>query len=191
MSGALTRLLPTASQTAGPFFHFALAPDARLGCLVGPETPGDRLLLDVRVFDGDGAPVPDALVEVYQADADGRYAIPEPAAAGAFSGFGRLATGTDGACTFETIRPGRVPDGRGGLQAAHIHACVLGRGLNRHLFTRIYFEGDTALDRDPLRALVPPERRQTLLARPANGAPARWTFDVRLQGVDETVFFDL
>jgi protocatechuate 3,4-dioxygenase alpha subunit len=187
----VTRRIPTASQTAGPFFEFGLAPDARLGCLVtGPATRGERIRLRVRVLDGDGVPVPDALVEIYQANASGAY--PATASAGGeFHGFGRLATDDDGACTFDTIRPGRVPDGRGGLQAAHVNVCLFARGLLRHLCTRVYFAGDPALAEDPLLALVPAERRPTLLASSSEDQPGTWVFMLRLQGPDETVFFEL
>jgi protocatechuate 3,4-dioxygenase alpha subunit len=106
----------------------------------------------------------------------------------AFAGFGRLPTDPDGVCVFRTIKPGPVPDGRGGLQASHINVCVLGRGLLRHLFTRMYFAGDPALDSDAIFNAVTAARRPTLLARvDTTGA---WMFDIRLQGPDETVFFE-
>ena len=186
-----SRLIPTASQTVGPFFEVALAPDARLGCLVtGPATRGERIRLSLRVLDGDGAPVPDALVEIYQANTNGEY--PASSSPGAeFHGFGRLATDTDGVCVFDTIRPGRVSDGRGGLQAAHINVCLFARGLLRHLYTRVYFAGDPALAGDPLLALVPADRRPTLLASPSEDRPGTWAFDIHLQADAETVFFEL
>jgi protocatechuate 3,4-dioxygenase, alpha subunit len=189
MSDRPERLTPSASQTVGPFFHFALGPDATQGCLVSPDTEGERIRLRIRVLDGDGAAVPDALIEIYQADAAGAYA--RPGHPSRFSGFGRLPTGSDGACEFQTIRPGAVDDGRAGRQAPHVNVCILARGLLRHLFTRIYFDGDPALDSDPLLALVPAERRRTLTARAAGADAAVWEFDVRLQGQDETVFFDV
>jgi protocatechuate 3,4-dioxygenase, alpha subunit len=182
-------LTPTASQTIGPFFHFALSPDATLGRIAGPGTNGEHVRLRVRVVDGDGVPVPDALIEVYQADATGAYGPLN--SRGSFSGFGRLATNADGTCVFETIRPGRVPDGQGGLQAPHLAACVFARGLLRQLYTRIYFAGDAGLSEDRVLALVPSERRATLMATADPHESATWTFDVRLQGERETVFFDL
>ena len=178
-------LRPTASQTVGPFFHFALAEQASVADMAAPDTPGERMTLRVSVFDGAGEPVPDALIELYQADSDGRYAASERTAP-AFAGFGRLPTDPDGVCVFRTIKPGPVPDG---LQASHINVCVLGRGLLRHLFTRMYFAGDPALDGDPIFAAVEPSRRATLLAVAAD-APSVWSFDIRLQGTAETVFFD-
>jgi protocatechuate 3,4-dioxygenase alpha subunit len=185
----------TPSQTVGPFFHFALTPNASPGCLAGPEARGERLRLRFRVFDGDGAPVPDAMIELWQADSGGRYRHPEdsraPSADPAFAGFGRLATDASGGCTFETVRPGPVPDGRGGCQSPHINVAVFARGLLSHLCTRVYFAGDPTLGQDPILSLAPEERRGTLLAHPAPGEPGLWLFDVRLQGEGETVFFDL
>lgn len=193
-------VIPTASQTVGPFFHFALSANTTLGCLVHPGTAGDRIRLRVRVLDADGVPVPDALVELYHADADGKYAEPGESAAlkgprhtmvDAFCGFGRLPTNTEGACVFETIRPGRVEGNAGVLQASHINVSLFARGLQRHLYTRIYFGGDAALTSDPVLAVVPVNRRETLMASPGAGDPGLWTFDIRLQGRGETVFFDL
>jgi protocatechuate 3,4-dioxygenase alpha subunit len=177
-------LVATPSQTVGPFFHFGIAPDARLGTMAASAV-GERLHLRVRAVDGAGMPMPDAMIEIYQANAAGEYGAPE------FSGFGRLATGADGGCVFETIRPGRVagPDGR--PQAAHLNVCVFARGLLRHLYTRVYFAGDPDLDSDPLLALVPADRRDTLLATPADGASGTWAWEIRLQGERETVFFSL
>jgi len=172
------------SQTVGPFFHFALAPDERLGSLAASAV-GERLHLRVRVVDGAGMPLPDALIEIYQANAAGEYG------AAGFSGFGRLATGNDGTCGFETIRPGRVAGAAGQTQAAHINVCLFARGLLRHLYTRIYFSGDPDLGADPMLAIVPAERRGSLLATPTAGASGSWEWDVHLQGPHETVFFDL
>jgi protocatechuate 3,4-dioxygenase, alpha subunit len=189
----LPALVATGSQTIGPFFHVGPGATDRLGMLAMPDTPGEHIRLRVRVLDGDGAPVSDSMVEVWQADAEGRYSSPPPtpdAAPPAFTGFGRLGTSEDGWCTFETIRPGKVAAGSGARQAAHINVCVFARGLPRHLYTRIYFEGDVDLEHDPLLSLVTGDRRGTLVARrPAD--PATWEFIVRLQGDNETVFFDL
>lgn len=175
----------TASQTVGPFFHFGLARNTALGRMAPVGAGGERLSLRVQVADGDGAAVPDALIELYQADSEGHYGGP------AFSGFGRLATGADGACVFETVRPGPVSDGRGGRQAPHVNVCLFARGLLRHICTRIYFAGDAGLDTDPVLLLVPAERRHTLLATPVEGEAGTWLFPIRLQGHQETVFFDL
>jgi len=174
--------IATPSQTVGPFFHFAVTADDGLGVLATPAA-GERLRLRIRVFDGAGMPLPDAMIEIYQANVSGEYG------SSGFSGFGRLATQADGSCVFETIRPGRVTDGQGRAQAAHVNVCLFARGLLRHLYTRVYFAGDPDLDADPLLALVPSERRATLLASPC--ASGSWAWDIRLQGTGETVFFDL
>jgi len=193
MSQTPVHLIATSSQTVGPFFHFGLADHATLGCLVCPDTRGERIRLKIRVFDGDGAPLPDALVELWQADADGVYVRPDDPmdvlAPPGFCGFGRLPTGADGACVFETIRPGQVPDAQRGPQASHINVCLFARGLLRQVYTRSYFEGDAALESDAVLALVPEDRRPTLLAKLRDSG--EWLFDVRLQGDGETVFFDL
>jgi protocatechuate 3,4-dioxygenase, alpha subunit len=175
----------TPTQTVGPFFHFCLADDLTLGQMAPEGTPGERIRLRVRVLDADGAAVPDSLIELYQADAAGRYAT--AADAGGFSGFGRMPTDDSGTCVFETVRPGRVGGAR--PQAAHIEVCVLARGLLSHLFTRIYFAGDPDLATDTLLGQIPEARRGTLQASPDPADPGLWLFDIRLQGDGETVFF--
>ena len=191
MSGDRLRLPVTPSQTIGPFFHFCLGPDSRAGCLVPTERTAERIRLHVRVVDGDGAPVPDALIELYHADGAGQY-LPGPHASpsSGFCGFGRLPTDGEGSCVFETVRPGGVPDGKGGRQASHINVCVFARGLLKHLYSRVYFPDDPEHARDPLLTLVPDDRRTTLMAV-ATETPGTWTFDIHLQGSNETVFFDL
>ncbi len=193
----------TPSQTVGPFFHLALAPDApgvtpiAGNVLAGPQTRGERITVEGRVLDGAGVPVDDALIELWQANAAGRYAHPDDdrdavALDPAFSGFGRAATGADGSFRFETVKPGRVP-GRGNtLQAPHLNLVVLARGLLSHLFTRLYFADEAeANDEDPVLAAVDPSRRHTLLAaRDGTAQPPVYRLDIRLQGPDETVFFD-
>jgi protocatechuate 3,4-dioxygenase alpha subunit len=183
------------SQTIGPFYHFALTTNAALGCLARAETKGERIRVCFRLLDGDGAPVPDGMIEIWQADASGKYNHPDDQQPRdpdpAFRGFGRLATDAEGCCVFDTVRPGRAPDGHGRCQAAHVNVTVFARGLLAHLFTRVYFDGDPALAEDPVLALVPDDRRATLVARRDPWQPAQWNFDIRLQGEDETVFFDL
>ena len=203
-------------QTVGPFFHYALPWNGAADLLRGqgdlgarPDLipPGHNLLDAVPraaprgepieivgvVLDGDGQPVPDALVEIWQADSAGRYASDEdgrvePSADPNFIGFGRAATGADGVYRFRTLKPGRVPGPGNTLQAPHIAVGVLGRGLIKRLVTRIYFEDDPANTDDPVLALAPEARRGTLLARREGDA---WRFDIRLQGAAETVFFDI
>jgi protocatechuate 3,4-dioxygenase alpha subunit len=192
MSDRVPDLIATASETVGPFFHFGIATDDTLGCVADRSVTGEHIALRFRITDGDAAAVPDALVEIWQVDADGTAAR-QPAAGERlpFSGFGRLPTSADGTCEFQTVRPGRVPDGQGGRQAAHINVCLFARGLLRHLHTRVYFAGDPALTEDAVLAMVPADRRGTLVARPDPSHEGRWLFDLRLQGPDETVFFDV
>jgi protocatechuate 3,4-dioxygenase alpha subunit len=180
----------TSSQTVGPFFHFGLTANESLGRIAAPGADGVHIRLRVRVLDGAGAPVPDAIIEVYQADAAGHYAGAQPPRAAGFTGFGRLPTDADGWCVFETIKPGAVP-APGREQAPHLNVCLLSRGLLRQIYTRVYFDGDAGQAADPILALVPAGRRGTLLARPSASASGLWDFVIRLQGEDETVFFDL
>jgi protocatechuate 3,4-dioxygenase alpha subunit len=161
----------TPPQTIGPFFHFALTPDTSLACLAAAGAKGERIRLVCRVRDGEGSLVTDAMIELWQAD---------------IGGFGRLATGADGACTFETVRPGAI-----GGQAPHIDVSIFARGLMDRLVTRIYFAGDPANERDAVLALVPAERSGTLLARADPDRRGVWNFEIRLQGDGETVYFDV
>jgi protocatechuate 3,4-dioxygenase alpha subunit len=188
------RLNALPSQTLGPFYHLGLTSNPALGCLTRSEALGERIRVRFRLLDGDGIPVPDGMIEIWQADATGRYDHPgdtrDQAPDPGFCGFGRLATGTDGCCLFETIYPGPVPDGRGGCQAPHLNVTIFARGLLGRLSTRVYFEGDSGLAGDPVLNLVPEERRCTLIAR-RDPAPSRWNFDIHLQGGEETVFFDI
>ncbi len=189
-------LIPTPSQTVGPYFHFSLTPEKHcVQRIAGPEANGERLWLFCRVFDGAGQPVNDAMIEIWQADAEGCYHSVgdngDKTAGSGFRGFGRMPTGQDGSCEFETIKPGRVPGPGGILQAAHLEVAVFARGLLKQLFTRIYFAGDAANLADPVLMLVPEDRRETLMAHPDPSRPAHWSFDVRLQGEQETAFFDV
>jgi len=191
----------TPSQTVGPYFHYGLTPrDYDLGevfsnNLVTPDASGERIRIEGRVIDGDGQGINDSMVEIWQADSAGRYAHPADRRAlpnASFKGFGRVATDKDGAYSFETIRPGGVPGPNGAAQAPHIAVTVFSRGMLRHLYTRLYFSDETKNDADPILALVPAERRATLIAQRANRAgQAVYTFDIRLQGNGETVFFDI
>ncbi|MBZ5627501.1 MAG: protocatechuate 3,4-dioxygenase subunit alpha [Acidobacteriia bacterium] len=188
-------LIPTPSQTVGPYFHLGLTGGRSVARVAGEATKGERIALTFRVLDGDGAPINDAMIEIWQANAAGKYRHPDdPQTAPIeddFWGFGRLATAEDGRCQFETIKPGRVPDSRGVLQAPHINVTVFARGLLRHLCTRVYFADDPANRQDPVLALVSEERRATLLLHPDPGRAGHWLFDVHLQGERETVFFDV
>jgi protocatechuate 3,4-dioxygenase alpha subunit len=189
----------TPSQTVGPFLHIALAPAAYGGRdIFGPVVadagiPGTHIRIEGRVIDGDGNIVPDALVEIWQADAQGRYAHPadgRPLASNSFRGFGRSPTDKDGGFAFDTVKPGTVPGPKGTSQAPHINVGVFARGILKRLFTRIYFAGDPANATDPVLALVPADRRDTLLAKPDAANPRLYRLDIRLRGPNETVFFD-
>jgi protocatechuate 3,4-dioxygenase alpha subunit len=183
----------TPSQTVGPFFHDGLVRPGQE--VVAPEgAPGERVVVEGLVLDGDGAPVPDALIEIWQADAEGRHAHPLDPRAGAnsgFVGFGRVATDETGLWRALTVKPGPVPHPDGGLQAPHLSLGVFARGVLTRLHTRLYFEDDALTAGDPVLALVDPARRPTLLARrdgERDGA-AVYRLDIRLQGEGETVFF--
>ena len=181
----------TPPQTVGPFFHGSLLSRART-VIAPPEFPGERLRIEGRVLDGDGTPVNDAVVEVWQADAAGRYrdgrAEPDGAASDGFVGFGRSGTDADGRYGFETVRPGPVATPDGSAQAPHLEVHVLARGLLDRLATRIYFEDDDPGATDPFLLAVPEARRDTLIAR--RRAVGRYEHDLVLQGQAETVFFD-
>jgi protocatechuate 3,4-dioxygenase alpha subunit len=206
----------TPSQTVGPFFHYGLPwkggadlvgqsdmgarPDLipeghyllNVASPKGPVT-GEVIEISGRVLDGEGQPIPDVLLEIWQANAAGRYAsvsdTREEAPLDAnFIGFGRSSTSADGEYRFRTIKPGRTPGPGNSLQAAHIAVGVLGRGLIKRLCTRLYFEDGEGLSDDPILALVPEGRRHTLIAQKIDGG---YRFDVVLQGEQETVFFDI
>ena len=133
-------------------------------CVAGEGAKGERVWLTFRVLDGDGVPVPDAMIELWQADSEGNYSSDEGTSGDeTFSGFGRLATAEDGSCTFETIRPGRVPGPGNTLQAPHINVSVFARGLLKRLSTRVYFAGDPANCQDPVLALVPEQQARDVV----------------------------
>jgi protocatechuate 3,4-dioxygenase alpha subunit len=191
-----THLL-TSSQTVGPFFApTLLREDARRNVLTRQETAGERIRIVGHVFAGDGVPVPDALVEIWQANAYGRYNHPAdhgPAPLDpSFLGFGRSGTAEDGSYWFETVKPGPVPFDGERLQAPHICVTVFARGLLNHVVTRLYFEDEPTNTGDPVLQSVPDDRRATLLARrgPGNTAVV-YRFDIVLQGAGETAFFNL
>ena len=184
----------TASQTVGPFFAFSLTATP-LGQMRQPQTAGEPLRLVIRLLDGEGAPIPDGIIELWQADGSGKYEHPEDkqqrAPDATFCGFGRMGTDHTGACVFETIRPGTVPGLGKTQQARHINVIVLARGMLLPLFTRIYFAGDPANKEDAALLMVPEDRRPTLLAQPDASRSGTWNFDIHLCGERETVFFDL
>jgi protocatechuate 3,4-dioxygenase alpha subunit len=170
-------LVATPSQTVGPFFSFGLTTNTALGQVAPPDAPGERIRLVIRVIDGAGKPVPDAMVEMWHADHAGTFL------------FGRLETDPGGVCVFDTVYPGQAAPGA--REAAHVNLCIFMRGLLRHLYSRVYFAADSSLEADAVLAAVPPDRRDTLIARLDGAVPSTWTFDVHLQGDRETVYFDL
>ena len=183
---------PTPSQTVGPYLHLGLTDARSIARVAGDGAKGERVWLTFRVLDGEGVPVPDAMIEVWQADSEGNYAHHDGSADdAAFHGFGRLATAEDGSCTFETIKPGCVPGSGETVQAPHINVSILGRGILKRLSTRLYFAGEPANAADPVLALVPENRRTTLLAEPDRARPGNWILDVHLRGDGETIFFDV
>ena len=208
-------------QTTGPFFHFGLpwkggadlTGDSDLGArpdLIQPEHEygiaakqpgrdralGQRIEIFGHVWDNTGAPIVDCLIEIWQANAAGRYAHPEDARDdvpldSAFIGFGRTASDKEGGFRFRTIRPGRAPGPGNTLQAPHIALGLMGPGFLKRLATRIYFPGAPENADDPILGLVPQTRRSTLISVNEPGAANLYRFDIRLGGPGETVFFDI
>jgi protocatechuate 3,4-dioxygenase, alpha subunit len=185
----------TPTQTIGPFFSPALLRDV-MNVLTTDSTAGQRIRIEGRVFDGAGNVVPDALIEIWQANSYGRFNHPrdqrdlplDPE----FGGFGRSGTDDDGVYWFETIKPGPVPFQGDQLQAPHLSVTVHARGMLNHAQTRLYFEDEAANATDPILALVPTERRGTLIAsrHDADGT-VTYRLDIVLQGRGETVFFNI
>ena len=189
-------LIPSASQTVGPFFNFGLTTNHALGIMAPDDAEGEHITLIFRVIDGEGQPTPgDSMIELWQADSQGRYQHPvDPRCADAdknLCGFGRLETDANGVCVFETVKPGRVPRAEGSAQAPHINVTLFARGLGKPLRTRVYFADEAANADDPLLALIPADRRDTLLAKPVDGQANAWAIEIHLQGESETVFFDV
>jgi protocatechuate 3,4-dioxygenase alpha subunit len=191
----------TPSQTVGPFFAYGLTPagkfawsDLIINNLLTPDVAGERIRIEGRVTDADGKPINDALLEIWQADGEGRYASAGNSARSntAFKGFGRTGTDQHGAFSFDTVKPGAVAGPAGEKQAPHILLAYFSRGLLTHMYTRIYFADEKSNDADPVLNLVPAERRRTLVAkRELRGTLPVYRFDIALGGDDETVFFDV
>jgi protocatechuate 3,4-dioxygenase, alpha subunit len=183
----------TTSQTVGPFFGIGLKWHY-VDNLAGAGAHGEKIEIAGRVLDGDGQPIPDAVLELWQADADGKYAhhgdTQQKPVDPEFSGFGRIPTAEDGTFRFTTIKPGQVPGPDGQLQAPHIVVSVFMRGLLRRLVTRIYFPDEPCNHDDFALNLVEPARRNTLIAGKSATGGAHFEWNIIMQGPDETVFFD-
>lgn len=186
-------MIPIPSQTAGPFFHLGCTGPGSAASLASDAAKGEHIRLTCRVFDGDNMPVGDAMIELWQANSEGKYQHAADAQTKpidpAFSGFGRLATDNNGSCIFNTVKPGCVPGPANTVQAPHINVSVFARGILNRLATRIYFAGDPTNREDPILALAPVERRSTLMAQLTG--QGEWSFDIHLCGERETVFFDV
>jgi protocatechuate 3,4-dioxygenase alpha subunit len=189
----------TPSQTVGPFFAYGLTPngqyawnDAFTNNLQTSDVSGEKIRIEGAVYDGDGAIVPDAMLEIWQADAQGRFADPQDSRAipnASFKGYGRCGTHVTGGYSFDTIKPGSVPGADGKPQAPHILLSVFGRGMTMQSTTRIYFDDEVMTATDEVVNIVPADRRATIIAKKT--APGVYRFDIHLQGDNETVFFDV
>jgi protocatechuate 3,4-dioxygenase alpha subunit len=171
--------ITTGSQTIGPYWHLLLEPEwsdlTRFGAT------GEKITLTGRVFDGSGAPVTDACIEIWQSS---------PTADENFQGFGRSATDSTGRFRFTTVKPGPVAGRGNSMQAPHLAITILARGILIAVHTRAYFEGETLNEHDPLLSMIEdPARRGTLIARQTE--PGTWDMDIFLQGEKETVFLDI
>ena len=204
MAQEIRYLKETPSQTAGPYVHIGLTPnfcdisgvyDGDLGtAMVNDKTTGERITVTGRIFDGAGALVRDAVIEIWQADSAGLYNSPSEMRGTAdpnFTGWGRCPTrAEDGVYSFETIKPGKVPFKDGRKQAPHITFWIVARGINLGLHTRMYFpEESEANAADPLLQRIEHRDRVATLIAARDGAT--YTFDIRLQGENETVFLDI
>lgn len=208
MLNQISQLKETASQTAGPYVHIGLAPKAAgfdifeknfSNVLVSPETKGERIRVEGRVIDGSGTPLRDVLIEIWQANAAGRYNHPddrqEKPLDESFRGWGRGCSDFEtGVYTFDTIKPGPVMGRNGREMAPHINFWIVARGINLGLNTRMYFPDEEAANaRDPVLNLIEWEvRRKTLIAKKeTRDGQTVYRFDIHIQGQDETVFFDI
>lgn len=208
MLNQISQLKETASQTAGPYVHIGLAPKAAgfdifeknfTNILAGPETKGERIRIEGRVIDGSGTPLRDVLIEIWQANAAGRYNHPddrqEKQLDPGFRGWGRGCSDFEsGVYTFETVKPGKVTGRNGRAMAPHINFWIVARGINLGLNTRMYFEDEQEANaKDPVLNLIEWEvRRKTLVAKKeVRDGQVVYRFDIVIQGAEETVFFDI
>jgi len=187
------QLVPTASQTVGPFFSIGLCPH-NPNNLVPADVEGGSVVVTIRgrVVDGDGQGVPDAILEIWRADGSGKYAGSEDGcnASGVPTGFARIPTNERGEFAFQTLKPGQIIGKDGELHAPHLAVLIFMRGLLRHLVTRIYFPQEGANEKDQVLKAVLSERRETLIAAPIDAKKNELEWNVLLQGEAETVFFE-
>lgn len=176
------KLVPTASQTVGPYFSIGME------YLCATSAPAETVTVHGQVFDANRLPVPDAVLELWHADPSGLYSS-QRERSGRPAGFARIATDAEGRFSFTTCKPGAVPSGLNHMQAPHIEVLFFARGLLRHLITRMYFPDEASNATDPLLQSLPDDRRATLVAsdKSASGDDLEW--NIVLQGEDETVFF--
>ncbi|MBL4720746.1 MAG: protocatechuate 3,4-dioxygenase subunit alpha [Alphaproteobacteria bacterium] len=209
----MTKYIPTAGQTVGPFYNYALMRDGENDLTGGGKASGETVVIEGRVTEGSGAPVRDVLLEIWQANSHGRYNHPaDDSDRGLdenFRGFGRTLSDEDGCFRFVTIKPGAVPaEGAGGSsvgesaaggrtgggnvwQAPHIAISIFASGLTRRLVTRLYFPGEDANATDPALSGIPEGDRERLIAKPGDGGGEKSIrFDIVLQGEGETPFFE-
>lgn len=199
-------LRETASQTAGPYVHIGLAPGAagfdiyrqELGFdITGPNAKGEKIRVEGIVIDGMDSPIKDVLLEVWQANSEGHYAHPEGGGEveEGFRGWGRVITDFDtGEWGFDTVKPGPVMGRNGRMMAPHLNFWIVARGINIGLNTRMYFEDEAEANaKDPVINLIEWERRRATLIgkRSVRDGVTVYRFEIRLQGEDETVFFDV
>ncbi|MFW2373139.1 MAG: protocatechuate 3,4-dioxygenase subunit alpha [Gammaproteobacteria bacterium] len=185
-------LYTTTSQTVGPYLHIGMT-WLNSNNLVGEGVSGEPLTISGCLLDGHGDPISDGLIEIWQANAAGKYNHPEDtqdkAVETGFLGFGRIPTDAQGGFHFSTIKPGRVPGPNDELQAPHLVVSVFGRGILKRLATRMYFANDAANTDDPILKLVPTQRHATLMAQAVGEGELQW--NIIVQGENETVFFDV
>jgi protocatechuate 3,4-dioxygenase alpha subunit len=180
-------------QTVGPFFSIGLE-SRYVTDVAGPNAAGQRVVISGHIFDGDEAPIQDALLEIWQANAHGKYTHPEDTqdkpVDPEFLGHGRVPTGADGRFEFTTIKPGTANSPNGVSQSPHLSVSLMMRGLLRRLTTRIYFSDELLNASDRVLRLVEPARRKTLILVPDAQRSGRFLWDIHMQGDSETVFFD-
>ena len=187
------KLTPTGNQTVGPYFSIGLCRNL-IPVVAGDKVEGTHVTIEGRVLDADKKPIPDALIETWQANAFGKYAHPvdtqEKPLQDNFMGFGRMATDDAGFFRLTTIKPGRVPGPEGALQAPHLAVTVFMRGLLRHLVTRMYFPDEPSNAEDPVLNSVDPARRATLIANTSRRGNGLLEWNIICAGENETVFFE-